>query len=156
MVSLNLRRMTPDDTLILAAWMVNVPLWRRYGLTVERARTQFDNALRHGDILQVADTADKHACGFAWCMIGGAFGRSVYLQLIGVQPDLAGQGIGAALLNNVEQVAAAVSNDLFLLVSDFNLDAQRFYHRQGYSHVGSIPAYVLPDVDELIYWKRLR
>lgn len=154
--TVQIRRMTPEDVPVLAGWMVSIPLWKRYGLTVQRAKEGFEGALRSGDILQVADRDDDRACGFAWGMIGGGFGRSVYLRLIGVRDDLAGQGIGALLLDNVEQVAAALSDSLLLLVSDFNHDAQRFYRRQGYEQVGSIPGYVLPDVNELIFWKRLR
>jgi hypothetical protein len=42
------------------------------------------------------------------------------------------------------------------LVSDFNVQAQRFYLRQGYTQVGVIDAYVLPDVAELLFRKRVR
>lgn len=154
--SVHIRRMTLQDIPILAEWMVTIPLWRRYGLTVNRSIEGFEKALRDGDILQVADVGDGRACGFAWAMIGGAFGRSVYLRQIGVRADTTSQGIGAKLLDNVEQVAVALSDGLFLLVSDFNTDAQRFYQRQGYQQIGRIPGYVLPDVDELIFWKRLR
>lgn len=156
MDTINIRRLTPDDIPTLAAWMVSVPLWQRYDLRGDHAAAQFETALRHGDILQVADLPDAPACGFAWGIIGGAFGRSVYLRLIGVRPDLSGCGVGAALLDNLEQIAAGVAGDLFLLVSDFNHDAQRFYRRQGYEQLGAIPGYVLPDVSELIFWKRLR
>lgn len=153
---IQIRRMIPDDIPMLAEWMALIPLWNRYGLTVPRAVEGFEGALRAGDILQVADMGEDRACGFAWGMIGGGFGRSVYLRLIGVRDDLAGQGIGALLLDNVEQVAAVLSDSICLLVSDFNYGAQRFYRRQGYAQVGSIPGYVLPEVDEMIFWKRLR
>ncbi len=49
-----------------------------------------------------------------------------------------------------------MSAHAFLLVSDFNEDAQRFYEREGYLRVGPLPGLVLPDVAELLYWKRLR
>ena len=83
----------------------------------------------------------------------GAFGRSAYLRMIGAQPGYAGGGVGAALLAGAESTAG---DQLFLLVSDFNADAQRFYLRHGYTQIGAIPGFVLPDVDELIFWKRLR
>ena len=88
--------------------------------------------------------------------MGGAFGRSLYLRLIGVRPDCAGSGIGSALLAEAERAALESGSDLFLLVSDFNADAQRFYRHHGYEQVGAITGYVLPDVSELIFWKRLR
>ena len=58
-----------------------------------------------------------------------------------------------ALLTEVE--SQAKSRDLFLLTSDFNEGAQRFYRRMGYTQIGAIPSYVVPDVTELIFRKQL-
>lgn len=52
---IQIRRMTPDDIPMLAEWMVLIPLWNRYGLTIQRAVEGFEGAFRTGDILQVAD-----------------------------------------------------------------------------------------------------
>ncbi len=150
---MNVRPLAAEDVAVVAAWMVTIPLWQRYGVTVERISAQLTAALYGDDLLLVADGAEQ-ACGFAWCMHKGAFGRSAYLRLLGVRPVQARMGMGAALLNAVEQ--AVTSADLFLLVSDFNTEAQRFYRRQGYTMIGSIPGYVLPDVTELIFRKVLR
>ncbi len=137
--------------------MVQTPLWQRYQLTVERASKNFENAFERGEVLLVADAgADNIGCGFAWCLPQGGFGRSMYLRLIGVRQERARAGVGAALLRAAEDAALKVSHELFLLVSDFNLDAQRFYQRQGYQQIGAIPGYVLPDVTELLYWKQLQ
>ena len=154
-MEISIRAMIPSDIPILAGWMTETPLWQRYGLTVERATANFEAALTAGDWLLTAD-GDQVAQGFAWAMAKGAFGRSPYLRLIGVHPNAVGSGIGAGLLDAIEQKAMGMSNDLFLLVSDFNLDAQRFYQRQGYQQIGSIPGYVLPDVSELMFRKRLK
>lgn len=151
----SIRPMTASDIPILAAWMTETPLWRRYGLTAERATANFEAGLRAGDWLLTADGNDV-AQGFAWAIPKGSFGRSPYLRLIGVRPDAAGSGIGSGLLGEIERMAVAVSSDLFLLVSDFNHDAQRFYRKRGYEQIGSIPGYVLPDVMELIFRKRLK
>lgn len=145
-----------QDIPTISEWMADMPLWRRYHITPERAGADFAAALQRGELVLVAampETLPGESCGFAWCVPGGAFGRTDYLRLIGVRPDCAGHGVGAALLSEVE--AHATSNDLILLVSDFNRDAQRFYRRLGYRKVGAIPGYVLPDVTELIFRKRL-
>lgn len=74
-------------------------------------------------------------------------------MLVGVAPDTQHQGIGAALMDSAEQVLFRSAKDVILLVSDFNLGAQRFYQRRGYQQVGALPDYVLPGVAELIYRK---
>lgn len=150
-----MRLMTSTDIPLLVAWMVETPLWQRYGLTITKAVSNFETALTRGDWLITAD-AENSACGFAWAIPRGAFGRSPYLRLIGVRADATGGGIGTMLLGEIERQAAKVSNDLFLLVSDFNEGGQRFYRRHGYEQIGAIPGYVLPNVTELIFRKRVR
>ena len=149
---MKIRLMQPDDVDAIVHWMVALPLWQRYAVTEAGASAQFRDALRGDDLLLV--TGETDPVGFAWCLRGGAFGRSDYLRLIGVRADCAGQGIGAALLTDVE--TRAQSRDLFLLTSDFNQGAQRFYRRMGYEQIGAIPGYVVADVTELIFRKRLR
>ncbi|MBX3080772.1 MAG: GNAT family N-acetyltransferase [Anaerolineae bacterium] len=153
--NLTIRPMTSEDFAPLATWMVTVPLWQRYGLTAERAVINFAKAAEQGEVLVTAD-GDVPCCGFAWAIPKGAFGRSAYLRLIGVRPDYAGAGVGSRLLTYVEEAVLQYSSELFLLVSDFNHEAQRFYQRHGYTQVGAIDGYVLPDVVELLFWRRLR
>jgi len=155
MDAIRVRPMTLDDIPTVASWMVQTPLWQRYQLTIERASKNFENALERAEVLLVAD-ADADNVGFAWCVPQGGFGRSMYLRLIGVRQEKARAGVGTTLLRAAEEAALKVGHELFLLVSDFNLDAQHFYQRQGYQQIGAIPGYVLPDVTELLYWKQLR
>lgn len=155
MKPITIRPMTSEDILVLTAWVVETPLWQRYSLRADALVQQLTRALTTDDLLLVADDgpADR-ACGFAWCLPKGGFGRSAYLRLLGVRADLTGRGVGADLLVAAEEQLAACSPDLFLMVSDFNESAQRFYQRQGYEQVGAVPGYVLPDVTELIYRKK--
>ena len=61
------------------------------------------------------------------------------------------------MLQQLEQRALADGQaDLFLLVSDFNRPAQRFYAAHGYHHIGAVADYVCPGIGRLIYRKRLR
>ncbi|NLX09973.1 MAG: GNAT family N-acetyltransferase [Chloroflexi bacterium] len=149
-----IRPLTAGDIPLVAEWIAAIPLWQRYHMSAERGAVLFAQALHRADVLLAAEV-DGVAHGVAWCMVGGAFGRSGYLRLLGVHPAEAGYGLGARLLEQAEHVIARTSPDMFLLVSDFNAGAQRFYARQGYQQVGALPAYVLPDVTELIFWKRL-
>jgi len=152
-----IRPMEPADIPVVVDWMLATPLWQRYRLTEAGTRAGFERALAGGDLLLVADLDEPagRACGLAWCLRQGMFGRSAYLRILGVRGEFAGRGLGAVLLDRAEASLDEATDALFLLVSDFNADARRFYERQGYVRVGALPAYVLPDVTELLYWKRL-
>jgi ribosomal protein S18 acetylase RimI-like enzyme len=151
-----IRSIEPDDIPPIAYWMSQVPLWQRYKLTVESITQQFQNAILEKALINVIEIGEQEgALGFAWYSRQGAFARSPYLKQIGIHPNFTGMGIGGQLLASVEEDCKHFSDQLFLLVSDFNTDAQKFYKRNGYEHIGAIPNYVLPDVAELIYHKRL-
>jgi ribosomal protein S18 acetylase RimI-like enzyme len=147
------RAMQAEEVPIVARWLITLPLMQRYHLTEASAQRMFEQGFSRGDHLMVVDSGKATACGFAWVMPQGAFDRSAYLRLIGVRPDLSSQGIGSLLLDEAEQFAFDAGRDFFLLVSDFNVQAQHFYRRHGFRQIGAIPGYVLPDVTEYIYWK---
>jgi len=151
-----IRPMEATDIPVVVAWMLATPLWQRYGVTAEGATRNFERARERGDWLLVGDIGAEQAVGFAWCTPDGGFGRSPYLRLIGVRRDKSGVGLGGALLRTIEAKAIQQADHLLLLVSDFNETAQHFYRRLGYLQVGALPGYVLPDVAELIYYKRLK
>ncbi len=152
-----IRPLQVDDIPVLAGWIAATPLWQRYGITVAEARTNLQRGQAQGDVMLVADThvPGGHACGLAWCLRRGMFGRSPYLKLLGIKAAFSGHGIGGALLDAAETALREDGGAMFLLVSDFNSAAQRFYQRQGYRQIGALDAYILPDVAELLYWKRL-
>jgi ribosomal protein S18 acetylase RimI-like enzyme len=150
-----LRAMEPEDIPCIAEWMVGDDLWRRYGLSRETIAADFERGLDHGDLIFVID-ASVPACGFAWCLPNGMFGAFPYLKRFAVDPAHAGQGLGGLLLDHLEQaLLAGQRRELFLLVSDFNFAAQRFYRRHGYEEIGRVPELVLPGVAELIFRKQL-
>jgi GNAT superfamily N-acetyltransferase len=148
--------MTSEDAASVAKWMPTIDPWVRYGLTSERAQSRLGVGMARGDIVLTADLDNRKACGFGWCIPAGAFDLSPYLRWIAVHPELAGAGVGTALMAAFEQEALAHGKDMFLLAADFNVGAHRFYERQGYSQIARLPDYVVTGVSELLYWKRLR
>ena len=133
--------------------MAENPLWQRYGVSPASAYQRLAGGVEQGASILVAETSGT-VVGFIWYVEKGAFFRSGYVLLIGVDPTKQGQGVGEILMDAAEQIMFKKSADVFLLVSDFNEGAQRFYQRRGYICVGSLPGYVLPDVAELIYRKK--
>lgn len=153
------RPMQSADTGICARWMADTPLWQRYGVTQTSAQRRFEIALEHQATIAVAEGEEpelgkKQLLGFVWYSLRGAFERSGYIPLIGVAPAEYGQGVGKALMDYAESHVFQQVSELFLLVSDFNAPAQRFYQRRGYIQVGTLPDYILPGISELIYLKR--
>ncbi len=134
--------------------MAENALWQRYGVTLESARQRLATGLAQGAAILAAGQPGA-PLGFIWYVEKGAFARSGYIMLIGVDPNQQGQGIGDVLMDEAERLLAQTVKEVFLLVSDFNAGAQRFYQRRGYVQSGALPGYVLPDVAELIYRKKL-
>ncbi len=134
--------------------MLNNPLWQQYGVTGEKSAVMFTKALSQGATILAARFEDQTA-GFVWYVTQGAWDRSGYIRLIGVSPRFQGRQIGAQLMAAAEGEMAKSVRDIFLLVTDSNTSAQRFYQRLGYAQVGAIPDYVHPGITELIYHKKL-
>jgi ribosomal protein S18 acetylase RimI-like enzyme len=143
-----------DELPVLAAAVAPQPLLQRYGVTAERLQRLLADARGRGEPVLIA-VAGATPRGFAWYQPAGTLGAGGYLRLIALVPGDESRGVGAALLDEVERDVAAHARHLFLLVSDWNSGARRFYARRGYQEVGRLPAFVLPDVDEIICWKRL-
>jgi ribosomal protein S18 acetylase RimI-like enzyme len=143
-----------DELTALTEAVAGQPLLVRYGIGALRLAQLLGEAIGRGEpVLLAGDGAPR---GFAWFLRAGTFAAGGYLRLIAVAPGDESRGVGAALLDAVEADVAAHTRHLFLLCSHWNEGARRFYARRGYQEVGRLPAFVLPDTDEIICWKRLR
>jgi ribosomal protein S18 acetylase RimI-like enzyme len=150
-----IRPISEDDIPVCADIIASAPVWKRYGVTVETAANRLTNAIQTDAIILVADDDTGRAIGLVWVVLRGAFDISCYIRWLAVASTLRGGGIGEKLLIAAEERSQTISRDLFLLCADFNVDAQRFYERHGYSRVGALENYVIPGVAEIIYRKRL-
>lgn len=151
---MNIRPIARSEIPTLAAALATVPLLVRYGNDAARLARALEGALDRGESALVAEE-DGVVRGLAWFLTAGTLALGGYLRLIALVPGAEGRGTGVALLRAFEAEAARVSRHAFLLVSDFNAGAIRFYEREGYARVGPLPGLVLPGVAEVLYWKRL-
>ncbi|GEJ55863.1 GNAT family N-acetyltransferase [Anaeromyxobacter diazotrophicus] len=152
---MSVRPLRPADVPALAPALAALPLMARYRRSADAIAADLAAALARGDGL-LAWEAGGEARGLAWFLREGTLGVGGYLRLIALAEGAQGGGAGAALLAAFEAEVAKASRHAFLLVSDFNEAAQRFYERHGYARVGALPGFVLPEVAELVYWRRLR
>lgn len=141
-----------------AALVDGSPLLARYRFAGEQARRQIGAALRGEDVVPRAELhvalnqREGRLLGFTWVLPRGAFGRSAYLKLILVDPDSAGRGVGRSLIADLEQRHLQRAGVVLLCTAD-NHPAQAFYQRLGYQQVGRLDGYVLPELDELVFYK---
>ncbi len=78
-----------------------------------------------------------------------------YLQMLAVLPPFQNLGIGAAILAWYEAEARGHFRNLWLCMSGFNANAQRFYLAHGYERAAIIPELMRAGDDELLMRKRL-
>ncbi len=152
---MDVRPLAAAEIPALARALAGVPLRVRYGRPPAALEAALSAAQARGERLLVADEGGA-ILGLAWFLTQGTLALGGYLRLIAMLPGAEGKGTGAALLAAFEAETAKESRHAFLLVSDFNDGAQRFYERRGWVRAGALPGLVLPDVAELVYWKRLR
>ncbi len=76
-----------------------------------------------------------------------------YLVILAVAPERRGEGLGRVLLGAVEAIVLARARNFFLCVSDFNVNARRFYARMGYVEVGPLPDLMVAGAAEILMRK---
>ncbi len=161
--------------------MAGALLWQRYGVTLQSAQARLLAGFEAGALILIAsrvltpartksDTEPNteptagsigakanlnRPLGFIWAVERGAFARSAYIPLLAVDLTSRGQGVGTRLLAAAEERLGKHTADVFLLCAEFNSEAQRFYQRQGYKIVGTLPDYVMPGITEIIFRKQM-
>ena len=152
----NLRPLILADIPILSSMLSGMDLWQGYGMSEGRLAKDLERSLKRSDMVLIAEAKrGKEPVGIVWCQAGAAFGRSGFVKLIAVGDKHRRKGVASKLLAEAEGFIADISFDIFLHVSDFNKDARAFFKRHAYEQVGILKDYVIPDVDEHIYRKRL-
>jgi ribosomal protein S18 acetylase RimI-like enzyme len=150
-----IRAAAAQEAAAIAAAVVGQPLLSRYGTSGEGLAKSLGEAMARGERVVVAEEGGQ-VVGMAWFLVGGTLGLGGYLRLIALHPGQEGRGVGGELLAEVERAVAQASRHLFLLASDFNDGARRFYAARGYREVGVMEGLVKDGIGEVMYWKRLR
>ncbi|MFH1530728.1 MAG: GNAT family N-acetyltransferase [Pseudomonadota bacterium] len=152
-MGITIRDVEVEDIDALVEIVQGQPLWERYGYRPSRVKSDLLGAMESADTVLVAE-AGEGAVGFIWLQGKAAFSRSPYLRVLAVCRGSEGQGIGGLLLRRGEESMNGAGGGMFLLVSDFNRDAHRFYLREGYCEVGRIPDYLVQGISERLMFKR--
>jgi ribosomal protein S18 acetylase RimI-like enzyme len=149
-----MRNMQHVDISTCARIACTSSLREAYGFTEEAWQERLKKALTLDENLLFVAEHQQEIAGFAWAHPHGAFLAAPYLRFIAVGEGMRGLGIGSLLLDEYEKRTASVGKDFFLLVSDFNSSAIRFYEQHGYGQVGILPDFSVHGIGEIIMVKK--
>ena len=97
--------------------------------------------------------AGDQIAGFTILVIHGALVG--YIQSICVAPPWRNKGIGGQLMAFAETRIFQEAPNAFIMVSSFNPDAERFYHRLGFETIGELKDYIIPGHSEFLLRKSI-
>lgn len=106
------------------------------------------------NLVYIAQSNGK-PCGVLVLQDRGVAG-SPYIKSIAIEPNHRSKGIGKLLLDFAENMFRPASKHIFLCVSSFNKQAQKFYLTNGYEIAGEFKDYIVDGYSELLMYKRLR
>ncbi len=149
---MKIREMRNQDLKELAMLTAADPLFSQYGMTESTARKTFRGALKNKDASVKVAIIQGEIAGFAYFVKRASFMRSGYLRLIGVSIRFQGRGIGKRLMRAMEAEIQGPQG-IFLLVTQSNRKARKFYESLGYRKVGVLCGYIRTGINECIYFR---
>lgn len=132
--------------------LVNSKIGTVYFTSEQRAQVFIREGLAKGEVF-VAIDEDDNCVGYIWFTLNGAFYKFPYVLNIAIKKDMRRRGIGKKLLAFFEDKGFKKASMLFLLVSDFNIEAKKFYQEMGYQEVGLIPNLIKKGIGEYLMIK---
>lgn len=125
--------------------------WTTLRITRDQCLTTcFDS----GNQVYIAHVGDA-LCGLLILQDRGVAG-SPYIKSLAIANDYRNHGIGKQLLDFAENMYRPTSKHIFLCVSSFNQQAQKFYLTNGYEMTGEFKDYIVEGYSELLMHKRLQ
>ena len=150
--AVTLAEMSRDDADLLGPAFAAMEPWSVYPMSAE-SMTAYFATIEPGAPRYVLKYGDE---------IAGAVGvrlnwlRGPYLQILGMLPAHQNAGIGDLALKWFELAARARGDrNLWVAVSDFNADAERFYARFGFERVADLPDLISDGKTEVLMRKRI-
>ena len=136
--------MTDNEAWDCADLMASTEPW----ITLQRTREHTHRAVSNPHFESyVAVASDEQIVGVVTIAVEVPLIKG-YIAALAVKQSHRNQGIGAQLLAHAENRIRRDSPNVFLCVSSFNSDAQRFYERHGYQQVGVLKDFIIAGASE--------
>lgn len=149
-LKLNISRVsTREENLSCAEIMATSEPWITLGMDAEHVIGTFNDPLNEVYAAYIKD----EIVGTFVLQTKGAF--SGYLKSIAVKPGWRGKKLGATMMEFIEKEIFSTCANLFLCVSSFNAEAQKFYVKLGYKKIGVLENYLVEGHDEILMRKSI-
>ncbi len=129
--------------------MADTEPWTTLGMNMDHINNTLNDPLHEVYIACIED----EIVGTMVIHTKGAF--SGYLKSIAVKPIWRGKKLGEQMMCYIENEVFPTYKNLFLCVSSYNLDAQRFYTKLGYERIGELKDYLVKGHDEILMRKTI-
>ena len=147
-LELNIRRVsTREENLSCAEIIATSEPWITLGMDRDHVIGTFNDPLNEVYAAFIKD----ELVGTIVLQTKGAF--SGYLKSIAVKPDWRGKKLGKRMMEFTEKEIFSTCANLFLCVSSFNTEAQKFYLKLGYEQAGVLKNYLVEGHDEILMRK---
>jgi GNAT superfamily N-acetyltransferase len=148
---LTLAPMTHGAADMLGPQVAAIGPWAHYGFGATRITASFKGSGDGGVRYQIE--CGPNLAGAV--VIFNPWLAGPYLQMLAVVPAQQKRGIGERVLAWYESEARDHFRNLWLCVSGFNTEAQRFYRLHGFEHVTTLEGLLRDEDDEVLMRKRL-
>ena len=138
-----------EDARVCAGMMADSEPW----ISLERGYQESLEIITESSREVYAARLSEEIVGFIIVEMVGTF--KGYIKSVCVSPVHRGQGIGSLLMNHAEERIFSETPNVFLLVSDFNSGARKFYKRLGYEEIGGFKDYITRGHSEVLMRKSL-
>ena len=130
-----------------AEFMAASEPWLTLGFTAEKVFQRLTDPTREVHVASL----DQQIIGVLVLYLAGPLNG--YIQTIASHPDWRGCGLGTRMMRFAEERIFRQSPNVFLCVSSFNHEAQKFYERLGYECVGELLDFLVAGHSEILLRK---
>ncbi|MDA3900011.1 MAG: GNAT family N-acetyltransferase [Spirochaetes bacterium] len=131
--------------------MENSSMCTSYFESLESRGKAVMEGIESGDLYVALYNED--CAGFGFMIREGAFHAFHYLHLFAIKKEYRSKGIGKKLLDYIENKAFETADKIFLVVGDYNPKARRFYEKNEYCFIGTLPGLYRKGINEHLMMK---
>src|SRR5450432_1582701 len=146
---MNIIRATPPVARAQSTWIVGIEPWRGLGYSAAPLRNYLGRMAKEREVW-VARGEGRAGAPLGLVVVQDGFLLGGFVSLLAVRPEVAGQGVGRALIEHVAARVFARRPWLFVSCDSANARALAFYRKLGFARGGRLPDLIKPKRVELL------